>query len=105
MHALALAEHVLIEIGRAILVHHGPLFRGRAALFVEHVEIGKGLFRLGEMVDLVAGLFATAAPDAQRGVVQHAVAVGIPVESPARGGRGFRAAESPDTKATHQGQK
>ena len=106
VHALGLAEHVLVEARGAILVHHGPLFGGRAALLVEHVEIGKGLFRLGKVVDLVAGLFAPAAADAQRGVVQHAVAVGIPVERPARGGRGFRAAESrTDAEATHQSQK
>ena len=106
MHALALAEHVLVEARGTVLVHHGPLFGGRAALFVKHVEIGEGLLRFGEIVDLVAGLFAPAATDAQRGVVKHTLAVGVAVEGSARGGRGFRATQSrTDTQPTHQSQK
>ena len=106
VHALALAEHVLVEARGTVLVHHGPLFGGRAALFVKHVEIGEGLLRFGEIVDLVAGLFAPAATDAQRGVVKHTLAVGVAVEGSARGGRGFRAAQSrTDTQPTHQSQK
>ena len=106
VHALALAEHVLVEARGTVLVHHGPLFGGRAALFVKHVEIGEGLLRFGEIVDLVAGLFAPAATDAQRGVVKHTLAVGVAVEGSARSGRGFRAAQSrTDTQPTHQSQK
>ncbi|MPL86919.1 hypothetical protein SDC9_32906 [bioreactor metagenome] len=102
--ALQLAEHVLaVDV---VLVNHCPLIGRGAALGGSHRKVGEGFFGLGQVVHRVAGFFATAATDAARGVMQHAVAVCIVGEGvyPGIGHLGSAQCRN-HARASHDGQE
>ena len=76
-------------------------------MLVTDGKVGEGLFGLGQVVDLVASLFAAAAADAAGGIVQDAVAVFIVREHMGAAGLGHlcRAQCGSDASAAQDGQK
>ena len=103
--ALQLAEHGLAA--HFVLVDHRPGIGGSTATRVADGKVGEGLFGLGQVVDLVASLFAAAAADAAGGIVQDAVAVFIVREHVGAAGLGHlcRAQCGSDASAAQDGQK
>src|SRR5699024_710215 len=79
---------------------------GGPTRLVQNIEVGKRFLGFRQVVDLVARLLAPAAADAERRVMQYALAFGVSLEGPSGGGSRARTRER-GTKAqtSHKGKE